>query len=281
MEENKIDPYQIVGFILLIAAFFWWFNYTIPELEKNSLESNKTEEAASVSSEIIKIKTQNDNLSIDIDSSNSVINNQNLIVDTKIIVVENEDLLLKFSSKGGLLIEALLKNFVDYKGDPLYMVKDGNQNFSINFNTISGQNINTSKLNFSPELNNIGGVDVLKMHYNVSDNQSLVFEYKLPKKGFMLDFSIKSFGMSSVIDSKENIDLNWDLKAIRQAKSIDYENRYSQLYYQYDGDETNYLSSYSDSDEKENSVSWVSYGQHFFNSILVLDEPVDGAFLNQ
>ena len=188
MEENKIDPYQIVGFILLIAAFFWWFNYTIPELEKNSLESNKTEEAASVSSEIIKIKTQNDNLSIDIDYSNSVINNQNLIVDTKIIVVENEDLLLKFSSKGGLLIEALLKNFVDYKGDPLYMVKDGNQNFSINFNTISGQNINTSKLNFSPELNNIGGVDVLKMHYNVSDNQSLVFEYKLPKKGFMLDF---------------------------------------------------------------------------------------------
>ena len=277
MEENKIDPYQIIGFVLLIAAFFWWFNYTIPELEKNSLESNKTEEAASVSSEIIKIKTQNDDLSIDIDSSNSVINNQNLIVDTKIIVVENDDLLLKFSSKGGLLIEALLKNFTDYKGDPLYMVKDGNQNFSINFNTINGQNINTSKLNFSPELNNIGGIDVLKMRYNVSDNQSLVFEYKLPKKGFMLDFSIKSFGMSNVIDSKENIDLNWDLKAVRQAKSIDYENRYSQLYYQYDGDETNYLSSYSDSDEKENSVSWVSYGQHFFNSILVLDEPVDDA----
>ncbi|MGY8945654.1 MAG: membrane protein insertase YidC [Flavobacteriales bacterium] len=278
MEENKIDPYQIVGFVLLIAAFFWWFNYTIPELEKNSLESNKTEEAPSVLSEILEIKTEDDYVGSNIDSSNSVINSQSLNIETEIIIVENDDLLLKFSSKGGLLIEALLKNYTDYKGEPLYMVKDGNQNFNINFNTLNGQKINTSKLNFNSELNNIGGEEVLKMRYNVSDNQSLVFEYKLPRKGFMLDFSIKSFGMSNVIDSKEAIDLNWSLKAIRQAKSIDYENRYSQLYYQFDGSETNYLSSYSDSDEKENSVSWVSYGQHFFNSILVLDEPVNDAF---
>lgn len=278
MEENKIDPYQIVGFVLLIAAFFWWFNYTIPELEKNSLESNKTEEASSVLSEILEIKTEDDYVGSNIDSSNSVINSQSLNIETEIIIVENDDLLLKFSSKGGLLIEALLKNYTDYKGEPLYMVKDGNQNFNINFNTLNGQKINTSKLNFNSELNNIGGEEVLKMRYNVSDNQSLVFEYKLPRKGFMLDFSIKSFGMSNVIDSKEAIDLNWSLKAIRQAKSIDYENRYSQLYYQFDGSETDYLSSYSDSDEKENSVSWVSYGQHFFNSILVLDEPVNDAF---
>ena len=278
MEENKIDPYQIVGFVLLIAAFFWWFNYTIPELEKNSLESNKTEEAPSVLSEILEIKTEDDYVGSNIDSSNSVINSQSLNIETEIIIVENDDLLLKFSSKGGLLIEALLKNYTDYKGEPLYMVKDGNQNFNINFNTLNGQKINTSKLNFNSELNNIGGEEVLKMRYKVSDNQSLVFEYKLPRKGFMLDFSIKSFGMSNVIDSKEAIDLNWSLKAIRQAKSIDYENRYSQLYYQFDGSETNYLSSYSDSDEKENSVSWVSYGQHFFNSILVLDEPVNDAF---
>ena len=59
MEENKIDPYQIIGFVLLIAAFFWWFNYTIPELEKNSLESDKIEKATGVSTDEIKIKTQN------------------------------------------------------------------------------------------------------------------------------------------------------------------------------------------------------------------------------
>ena len=45
--------------------------------------------------------------------------------------------------------------------------------------------------------------------------------------------------------------------------------------YQYDGDDTDYLSSYTDSDDSEDSVSWISYGQHFFNSILVLDSPVN------
>ena len=43
--------------------------------------------------------------------------------------------------------------------------------------------------------------------------------------------------------------------------------------YQYDGDDTDYLSSYSVIDEgaRRLSVSWISYGQHFFNSILVLE----------
>ncbi|MBT3793954.1 MAG: membrane protein insertase YidC [Flavobacteriaceae bacterium] len=277
MEENKIDPYQIIGFVLLIAAIFWWFNYTIPDLEKKSLETKQTEQSSEVSSEVLEMDKVDDYMNVKIDSNESEINNQNLNLKIQTVTIENDDLLLKFSSKGGELIEALLKNYIDYKGNPLYMVKDGNQNFNIRFNTLSGQNINTSNLNFSSELNNISGIEVLKMRYNVSDNQSLVFEYKLPKKGFMLDFSIKSFGMSNVIDSKEAIDLNWDLKAIRQAKSIDYENRYSQLYYQFDGDDTNYLSSYTDSDEKEDDVSWISYGQHFFNSILVLDDPVDDA----
>mgnify|MGYP003326838398 CR=1 FL=1 len=81
-----------------------------------------------------------------------------------------------------------------------------------------------------------------------------------------------------IFDNKKSIYLNWDLKAFRQAKSAEYENRYSQLYYQFDGDDTDYLSSYSDSDDTEDSVSWISYGQHFFNSILVLENPSNEVF---
>ena len=47
MEENKIDPYQIIGFVLLIAAFFWWFNYTIPKLNKNIRNLIKEESISS------------------------------------------------------------------------------------------------------------------------------------------------------------------------------------------------------------------------------------------
>ena len=57
MEENKIDVYQIIGFLLLIAAIFWWFNVTIPDLEKSANVENQTN-AQENQSEIIIEKEQ-------------------------------------------------------------------------------------------------------------------------------------------------------------------------------------------------------------------------------
>lgn len=279
MEENKIDPYQILGFVLLMAAFVWYI-YTIPEPENRIVENSKENLKISVQSDDSNLDSE-DNLSTALnlkdESSNPFVSSEKK---SKIkfddVVVENDDLILRFSSKGGLLTEALLKNFTDYKGDPLYMIKDGNQNINLNFYSINGQLINTSNYHFQPVINkNHDGSTKLSMILSISKNQFLNFEYTLPKNGFMINFSIKSSGLSNVIDNQKSIQLNWDLKALRQAKSVEYENRYSQLYYQYDGDETDYLSSYSDSDKTENSVSWISYGQHFFNSILVLNNPAD------
>ncbi len=278
MEENKIDPYQILGFVLLMTAFVWYI-YTIPEPEKRIIENSKENLEISVQSDDSNLDSENKiskGLNLNDENSKPFVSSENK---SKIkfddVVIENDDLILKFNSKGGLLTEALLKNFTDFKGDPLYMIKDGNQNINLNFYSLNGQLINTSNYDFQPVVDKNYDGTKLSMILSISENQFLNFEYTLPKNGFMINFSIKSSGFRNVIDNQRAIQLNWDLKALRQAKSVEYENRYSQLYYQYEGDETNYLSSYSDSDKTENSVSWISYGQHFFNSILVLNNPTD------
>jgi len=273
MEENKLDIYQIIGFLFLIAAVFWWFNVTIPNLEQNALEEK----------EIISqtnIEEKNNNLIKDV---TEIINSNNNInssaigseLESEEIIIENEDVIFKFNTKGGSLTELQLKDFVDYKGDDLFLVKNNNQNISLTFDLINGNKLNTSDYNFVYETEKKGRENILKMSLIVSEGQSISFEYKIPESGYMIDFSVKSYGMSSLINSESNVNLNWSLDAFRQAKSIDYENRYSQLMYQYDGDETDYLSSYSDDDDSEDSISWISYGQHFFNSILVFDSPID------
>ena len=271
MEENKLDIYQIIGFLFLIAAVFYWFNVTIPNLEQNALDEK----------EIIS-QTQNeeinDNLVKDINevvssSLNSTFINSNL--ENQEVVIENDDVIFKFNTKGGSLAEIQLKDYVDYKGDDLFLIKNNNQDVSLSFELKNGNIINTSDYNFTYEMERQGKMNVLKMSLIVSNGQSISFEYKIPKSGYMIDFNIKSSGFSSLINSNSNVNLNWNLDAFRQAKSIDYENRYSQLMYQYDGDDTDYLSSYTDSDDSEDSVSWISYGQHFFNSILILDSPVN------
>ena len=173
------------------------------------------------------------------------------------------------------MTELQLKGYVDYKGDDLFLIKNNNQNISLGFDLKNGNKLDTSDYNFVYETDKKGKVNILKMSLIISEGQSISFEYKIPESGYMIDFIVKSYGMSSLISSESKVNLNWSLDAFRQAKSIDYENRYSQLMYQYDGDETDYLSSYSDDDDSEDSISWISYGQHFFNSILVLDSPVD------
>ena len=157
----------------------------------------------------------------------------------------------------------------------MFLIKNNNQNISLSFDLKNGNKINTSDYNFSYEMLREGKVNVLKLSLIISDDQSVLFEYKIPKSGYMIDFGVKSSGFYSLINADSNVNLNWSLDAFRQAKSIDYENRYSQLMYQYEGDDTDYLSSYSDSDDSEDSVSWISYGQHFFNSILILDTQTD------
>ena len=277
MEENKIDPYQILGFVFLSIAFVWYI-YTVPDVDQ--YQASKQDERLSDEQQLDKEESLNKNYS----SENSIeivgLNRSKKILSITEnnfddISIENEDLFLKFSSKGGMLSEALLKDYNDYKGDPLYLIKDFNQNINLSFSTLDGRIINTKNYFFKPLVSSNSQGTVVNMLLTISDNQSLSFEYILPKNGFMIDFNIKSIGLDNIIDFEKSSNLTWDLKVFRQAKSVDYENRYSQLYYQYDEGDTNYLSSYSDSDKNEDSVTWISYGQHFFNSILVLESPSD------
>ena len=272
MEENKIDVYQIIGFLLLIAAIFWWFNVTIPDLEKSANAENQTN-AQENQSEIIIEKDVLDISDISIASNNETSNTIGL-KNNQEISLENKDVVFKFNSKGGSLTQVQLKGYSNYKQEPLFIVND-NQKINLNFQTKNGYDINTSDYNFEIEQFERGNVKIVIMKLLISEFQSIAFEYKIPENGYMIDFNIISKGLSSFINYDKKINFNWTLDAFRQAKSVDYENRYSQLLFQYDGDDTNYLSSYSDSDDSEDSVNWISYGQHFFNSILVFDSPID------
>ena len=268
MEENKIDIYQIIGFLLLIAAFFWWFNVTIPDLEKSVQIENQSIEQED--SNDIVVEDFQDISEISKNTTKNPIGS-NINQD---IIIENDDVIFKFNTKGGLLNEVKLKGYSNHKGESLFIVNN-NQKTNINFQTNNGYDINTSDYNFSYEEVERGKIKSVIMKLVISEFQSISFEYKIPESGYMIDFNINSTGLSSLLNNDEIITLNWSLDAFRQAKSVDYENRYSQLLYQYDGDDTNYLSSYSDSDDSEDSVNWISYGQHFFNSILVFENPID------
>ncbi|MEO0506612.1 MAG: membrane protein insertase YidC [Bacteroidota bacterium] len=287
MEEKKLDINSIVGFVLIfgILIFMFYQNQPTPEeLEAQKAEQEKIEAAAAqeeqkpqqqdAAAPIRPTETLDANDSIAaVQYKNAVGAFGNTTITEGETVLENEVLYLKISNRGGQVVEAKMKNFVTYDSIPVYLVKDGNANFGLQFTTSDNRSLETADLFFEPTLSKNGANQVLSMKAKVSENQFLEFRYEMKPSEYLVDFSIKSQGLNGVIDGGRPITLAWDLNGIRHNKSVNYENRYTRLTYNHDDGKISKLSESSDSDEEtEVDVKWLSYRQHFFSSILASEK---------
>ena len=190
-------------------------------------------------------------------------------------MLENKDLLIKVSPKGGLITLVRLKNYTDYLDQPLELVKEGNSQFNLKFTTKDGRRLNTKDFYFTPQLSSKNGKQTLSLKAAIAPNQYLEFIYAIDAERFLVDFTIQSSGIAALLDSSEPAILSWETNAYRNSKSIDYEGRYTELTYGYDGDKIDYLSLSGSDEESPEEVRWVSFRQHFFSAILIPEKPVD------
>ena len=250
MEESRIDPYQIVGFLLLIACAFYVFNMSpqpVENINENNSE-NQIESSSTITAEL---------------NDNSLVLNDNdtQIIQEEVFTLQNEDIVLKISNKGGGIIESTLKKYNDQDENPL-KIYDNNQSLYI---TSSQKSFDTSALMFQHSLTNNESGTELRLVHMLDDISSVEFVYFLPSKGYLFDFNVSSNNLN-VNDAK----LNWNLKSFRNSRSPTYENRYTYLNYKND-DDIEDLSAYSDDSETGNA-KWISYSQHFFNSFVIFND---------
>jgi YidC/Oxa1 family membrane protein insertase len=279
MEQKKFDYNSFIGMILLGAILLWYFNTNKPEIEpKNSTteqvinsESTKEQNTPTILSPIV-----NDSLQQAAYQNKLGAFAQSAINGSKgSNIIENEFVKLTIDNKGGQIIKALIKNYKTYDSLPLYMINDNNASFNINFGTTDNRILNTKELFFEPALTKSGNNTVLSMKLKVSDNQFLEYRYEIKPNNYMVDFSVRSQGLSSVINSSNPINLDWSLKGYRHEKSIKTENTMYSYYYYKTEDEVEYLN--AGNTEVVNDIDWVYYQQHFFTSSLLTDTPFNNA----
>ncbi len=281
MEQKKFDYNSFIGMILLGAIMLWYFYNNAPEVEP---ENTTTEQLTDLSKNVTTQNTITNNIpTIISDSLEQVaaINKLGAFALSAIngsegnSVIENELVKLTIDNKGGQIIEALIKTYKTHDSLPLYMIKDNNSSFNINFGTTDNRILNTKDLFFAPSLTQNGNNTVLSMKLKVSDNQYLEYRYEIKPNDYMVDFSIRSQGLSSVINSSNPISLDWSLRGYRHEKSIRTENTmYSYYYYKTEG-EVDYLN--AGNTEIVNDIDWVAYKQHFFTSNLLTGTPFNNA----
>jgi len=288
MEEKKFDINSIIGFVLIFGILIFMFYQNKPTPEELEAKKAKQEqvEAQSKESEVQVIKEE-EPVSINLQDSTAVANYKSTLgafgytaPSDAITTLENELVTLKISNKGGQIVEAKMKNFVTYDSIPVYLVKDGNASFGLNFSTSDNRVLNTKDLFFEPSMSNDGNNQVLSMKAKVAPNKYLEYRYEMKPNDYLVDFTIRSQDLNGVISSSNPIHLEWKLKGIRQSKSIQYENRYTRLTYNHEEGKISKLSEGSDDEETEQDIKWLSYRQHFFSSILATKENFKNADLS-
>ena len=276
MEEKKVDINSIIGFVLIFGILIFMFYQNQPTPEELEAEKAQQEQVVKEEgSEALPSENLAQSPAINLQDSTAVANYQGKIgafgytqPTDKITKLENDLVSLEISNKGGQIVEARMKQYHTYDSIPVYLIHEGNASFGLNFTTSDNRVLNTKDLYFEPSLTESNGNKVLSMKAKAGPNNFLEYRYEMKEGDYLVDFTIRSQGLNGIIDSSRPIDLEWNLKGIRHNKSVEYENRYTELTYNHDDGKISYLSLTSDDEETEEDVKWLSYRQHFFSSIL-------------
>lgn len=286
MEQKKFDFRTLLAFVLIFGILLWimYQNQPTPEQiaeskakkELSEKQNNDTAIAETAAELFPANLSENDSLKMAQLKSSLGSFALSGMVQEQTTVLENEVLKLEISNKGGYITKAEVKKFEQFKkgsGSLVNLIKDNNAEFNIQLKTQENRIFNTKDMMFEPTLTKEGGNQVLTLRLKSDDNKFLEYRYVLKPNEYMMDFSVRTQGMSSVLNTSEPLQLNWDLTAFRNEKSVTYENRYTELIYEYEGGKDNYLSQSSEDSETVKDVTYIAYKQHFFTSILLTDTP--------
>jgi YidC/Oxa1 family membrane protein insertase len=286
MEEKKFDRNSIIGFLLIFMLLLGVMYINKPSQKeidaKAKIEAEKQKAAAKTSEKETALTavdtTAKDSLQLEkLKSSLGSFAYAATLPSAKqeIQTLENDLVKLTFSNKGGYIVGAEMKNFEAVSkgsGELVKIIKDNNAKLNIELKTQGNLVLNTKDLYFEPALTKEGENQVLTMRLKAGPEQYLEYRYVLKPKEYMLDFSIRTQGLSKVLQTSNPLPLEWTMKTYRSEKSISYENRYTELVYEYENGKDDYLGQSSSSTEAKD-VTYIAFKQHFFTSILLTDTP--------
>ena len=294
MEEKRFDRNSIIGFVLIfvILIFIMYQNQPDPKvLAAQKAEKELVVKAAKAKElEDKKIEVATVAVAATGDSTQLAQLQKNLgnfaysatlpSAKAGVTTIENEVVKLVIANKGGYIVEATLKNFEKFKkgsGELVELIKDNNAHLNVQLLTSDNRTLNSKDLFFEPTLEKIGADQVLSMKLKAGANEFLEYKYILKPNEYMVGFDIRSQGLNKVLNTAKPLDLEWDLKAYRNEKSVSYENRYTEIYYEHEDGKIDYAGLGQTEEVDLTSATYIAFKQHFFSSILLSKTPLETA----
>ena len=200
--------------------------------------------------------------------------------------------------KGGRIYSVELKNYKTFEGKPLILFEGTTSKFGMNF-FAQNRSIETEVFYFIPsdstpsqvitgpvvkigkegmEKFNTGGANSSKsisMRLMAGEGKYLEYKYNLSYNSYLVGFEVNTQNLSKVITTNSNyLNFNWKIAVPRQERRSKMgEDNYSTIYYKYQDDDVEKLSTGKSGVESlRTKTKWISFKQLFFASALIADD---------
>jgi YidC/Oxa1 family membrane protein insertase len=297
-----MDRQTTLAFILIGAVFVLWLYLSTPEPIKQTPLKQDSSLVNKGNTVLPPVAEVTDSINNPKEQPNSLRFGKYFTLQPKqerIITIENDNLLLEFSTKGGNLRKAYLKKFNNW-----YSIKDTSLDiyktkvqlinysrggtYDLSFVSSDGKAVNTSGLDFTTDADKayyrIAGKDSQQFNFrlNIAEGKFINKKFTFYGDRYNIGSDIELTGMSSLI-SNNSYDLVWS-NGINfvEENSVDEDNQSNaSLYY---GDEHVIVkaSDVGKKVEKEfnGKVDWVAVRDKYFTVIIAPTNPleIDGAY---
>lgn len=287
-----MDKNTIIGFVLMIVvvlAFSWFtqpspeeialqrqYNDSIAAVEaERAIEAELWQKQADAAAQAVMAPAELDSL-----SSDSVHRAQlvaafgafapNAEGKDETVKLENNVVALEFSTRGGYLRRAMLKNYNSFDSTNVVLFEGNEHSYGFLFKT-GARVIDSQTLYFTPTISEAD--NSVTMGLSLAGGATWNIRYTLPEDSYRLQMNIEQTGMENVIPANTvDLDMYWDLKMRRQEKGRMFEERNSALYYKFVGDDVEHLKETSnDQDHATTSLKWIGYKDQFFSTVFIAE----------
>lgn len=266
---EKFDKNYIIGFVLLFLMYgsYMYFYPAVPKELPATETTQEVQNTSTSTSPTASAPAVLDSAAAQAQygSFASAINGE-----AEDVILENSELKVTISSKGGVVKEVILKNHRTYddfdKGidASMVLIDENNSDIDLEIKTPSGI-VNLSDLYFSVSSQSSNAA-VLEL--KLAEDKTVRHSYSLPENGYALDYDLAFDGTAGLINN-EAVTFKWENKLKRLENDLEENRKAAQInYYETDGDfEDVGLNSTSDEIETaESPISWFSFKQKYFTS---------------
>jgi YidC/Oxa1 family membrane protein insertase len=273
MDRNSAIGLSLMA-VLLVAYFFWF----APQPAPDQAAQPQNPPAATEEPSGRKLENPQDTL-------NEVTPQQK----EELATIETEDLLVTFSTRGGIMKEVSLKKYTSYRDyknardydreteRPLKLISPERTSFQL-LTQLQGKQVDLYKQFYQVQQRKDGDTTLVIFTGSLDNGSSFTQTYRIPAKGYEIGYSISQSGLDPLISS-DNLSFQWsdDIKPLE--KDLQDTRIYTTITYFTAADGFDELAERSTDNESESltqPVQWATIKQKFFLSSIIAKKSFSG-----